>query len=125
MMQYVILTLLLAGCVATPSLTPAQELLLLREDYSIVLEQAGDYRQQCIAKPVLLQDNCQRIVRQLQSIHMEAMPLFDQAEAAVKAGNNQRFATTTAAIERIKARLEQNLVETLQKQNAKPAEVVP
>lgn len=124
-MRYAILPLLLAGCVATPSLTPAQELLLLKQDYIIVVEQAADFRDQCDIKPVLLQTNCQRIVKQLQSIHMEAMPLFDAAEAAVKAGNNQRFATTTAALERIKGRLEQSLVESLQKQNDQSTEVTP
>ncbi len=106
---------LLTACVSDPAITPAQELLFAQSDYAIVLEQVADYRDQCEAKPVMLQANCWRIVEEFRSIHREAIPLFDEAEAAVKTGDKPRLTIATTALSRIKARLEQRLVESFPK----------
>ena len=117
--------LLLAGCAASPAITPDQHLFLATSAYVSAVEQAAAYREQCDAKPEVLQGTCRRVVSELQAVDREAEPLLEQAILALESGNADSMTTAANAITAVKTRLEQRLAQALLEQQKSTLEPNP
>lgn len=108
----------LAGCAMEPAapsqpLTPAQAYYAAERTYVSMLEAAIDYKDNCVSRPVPLQAQCYPVVKILRDVNREAQMVREYAEIAIADGDFELLPEATSALEDLRDRLREKVLEQM------------
>lgn len=107
----------LAGCAAIepppPNLTPAQAFHAADRTYLTMLKAAIDYKDSCVSRPVPLQAQCYPVVQVLRDVNREAQMVREYGEIAIADGDLDLLPEATAALEDLRDKLRQKVLEQM------------
>lgn len=107
----------LAGCAAIepppPNLTPAQAFHAADRTYETMLKAAIDYKDGCVSRPVPLQAQCYPVVQVLRDVNREAQMVREYGEIAIADGDLDLLPEATAALEDLRDKLRQKVLDQM------------
>lgn len=107
----------LPGCAAIepppPNLTPAQAFHAADRTYETMLKAAIDYKDGCVSRPVPLQAQCYPVVQVLRDVNREAQQVREYGEIAIAEGSVDLLPEATKALEDLRDKLRENVLEQM------------
>lgn len=109
--------MLLAGCAAMepppPNLSPLQAFHAADRTYETMLKAAIDYKDGCVSRPVPLQAQCYPVVQVLRDVNREAQMVREYGEIAIADGDIDLLPEATKALEDLRDKLRQRVLEQM------------
>lgn len=119
----------LSGCAAIepppPNLSPAQAFHAADRTYETMLRAAIDYKDSCVSRPVPLQAQCYPVVQVLRDVNREAQMVREYGEIAIADGDLDLLPEATKALEDLRDKLRQKVLEQMAADAAAQKGAVP
>lgn len=119
----------LSGCASIepppPNLSPAQAFHAADRTYESMLRAAIDYKDSCVSRPVPLQAQCYPVVQVLRDVNREAQQVREYGEIAIAEGSVDLLPEATKALEDLRDKLRQKVLEQMAVDAAAQKATVP